>query len=272
MKYVNIVETGKRFGNMNSKPDFYPKEMSAEERKALFLANRMNAGKHFGFDGHNMFITLQEHVGENSVEIGSSFEITPDFVESYSDGWDADIFEDILIVTDKVPGVVIGHPVADCPVVMMEDPINGVAAIAHCGGEMIDKKLPMMVADALVNAYGSRDEDILTYVSACAGDGWTYNCFPKWATDSDIWKDGIVADVNGIFHIDLRKVIKKQLEERNIRLENIEFNMDDTITNPKYYSNSASSPYGGNDASKAGRHYAGLFYTKGLYKVKTKEK
>lgn len=36
--------------------------------------------------------------------------------------------------------------------------------------------------------------------------------------------------------------------------------MDDTITNLNYYSNSASSPYGLNDASKASRHFVGLYY------------
>ena len=48
--------------------------------------------------------------------------------------------------------------------------------------------------------------------------------------------------------------------------------MDDTITNLNYYSNSASSPYGLNDASKSGRHFAGLYYpkTKQLVKELTK--
>ena len=46
-----------------------------------------------------------------------------------------------MIITDSVPGVVIGHAVADCPVVMMVDEKRGVAAIGHCSAEMIDKKL-----------------------------------------------------------------------------------------------------------------------------------
>lgn len=257
MKNVKIVETGNRFGNMNTAARFFPEGLSAEERQALFLNSRISAGKHFGFDGHKVFMADQID------KCGSYFKITDEYVRENPNGW-SDIREDILLITDEVPSVVIGHPVADCPVVMMEDPIKGVAAIAHCSAEMIDRKLPMMVADALVDAYGSRDEDIVTYVSACAGDGWTYNGFPKWATDEEMWKDGIVADENGIFHIDLRKVIAKQLEMRNIDLENVEFNMDDTITNPNYYSNNASSPYGGNDQSKAGRNFAGLFYPKTL--------
>ena len=48
------------------------------------------------------------------------FEIDRDYVEANPNGW-TDIDEDILVVTKKTPGVVIGHPVADCPVVMTAD-------------------------------------------------------------------------------------------------------------------------------------------------------
>lgn len=262
MEKARVFETGKKFGNMNTQARFYPEGMSAAERWTTFLNRRIQAGKEFGFDGHKMFMADQVH------KSGSYFEITDDYVEAYPEGW-SDIPEDILVISENVPEVVIGHAVADCPVIMMEDPIKGVSAVAHCSAEMIDKRLPMMVVDALVEAYGSNEEDIITYVSACAGDNWTYDSFPKWALDTKMWEEGIYEE-NGIFHIDIRKVIRKQLEERHIDLSNVTFNMDDTITNPNYYSNSAASPYGLNDASKSGRHFAGLFYPKGKSLVKSK--
>ena len=43
-------------------------------------------------------------------------------------------------------------------------------------------------------------------------------------------------------------------------ISNIQFNMDDTITNPNYYSNCAASPYGLNDPTKYGRNFSGAFY------------
>lgn len=199
---------------------------------------------------------------------GTYFVIDEDYVEANPMGW-SDISQDILVITDKVPGVVIGHPVADCPVIMMEDKTKGVAAIAHCSAELIDKKMPMMIADALASEFGSRDEDISTFVSACAGNGWTYNKYPAWAKDEKMWEVGIKADENGIFHIDLKKVIANQLAVRNV--EDVMFNMDDTITNSNYYSNSASSPYGLNDPTKYGRNFAGAFYPE-LNKVKVKTK
>lgn len=246
---LKIVETGNKYGTMNT--GTMPKDLSREEKAELFMEHRMAAGNGYGFDGHKMFMADQVD------KKGTYFEITEDYVEANPNGW-TDINEDILIITDKVPGVVIGHPVADCPVIMMQDVKNNVCAIGHCSAELIDKKMPMMIADALVDAYDSRDEDIVTYISACAGSSWTYNGMPNWATDENIWKNAIVEDKNGIFRIDLRKAIKKQLDERNILKTT--YNYDDTITNPNYYSNNAASPYGLNDKTKFGRNFAGAFY------------
>lgn len=242
-----IIETGNKFGTMNE--GTMPKDLSKEEKHALFMEHRMNAGAEYGFDGHKMFMADQV---DNK---GTYFEITEDYVEANPNGW-TDINQDILLVTENLPGVVIGHPVSDCPVVMMHDTKNGVCAIAHCSSKLIDSKMPMMIADALLDAYDSRDEDIVTYVSACAGeDSYKYDKYPNWALDESLWKGAIIEEKNGIFRINLRKAIKKQLEERNIK--RVTYNFDDTITNPHYYSNSAASS---GDNSKYGRNFAGAFY------------
>lgn len=251
MKEIKIIETGNRFGYMNT--GSFPKDYTREQKQKAFNENRKKVGDYYGFDWHKMFMADQKH------EKGTYFEITKEYVEENKSGW-TDIPEDILVITSKTPGVVIGHPVADCPVVMMTDEKQGISAIAHCSAELIDKKMPMMVADALTKAYNSKEENIKTYISACAGEGWTYNKYPNWAKDEKLWKAGIEADENGIFHINIRKVILKQLKERKLELENIMFNMDDTIKDPDYYSNSAASPYGLNQKEKAGRNFAGLFY------------
>ena len=204
-------------------------------------------GEAYGFDPHKMFMADQKD------KTGSYFEITEDYVNENPNGW-TDISEDILIITDKVPGVVIGHPVADCPVVMVEDVKNGAVAVAHCSADLIDKHMPYMAYQALKEAYDSNDDNIIAFVSACAGSEWKYDQYPKFATDNHIW-DGAIIEENGVFKIDVRKAIKKQLTGLDIR-----FNYDDTITDPNYYSNSAASPYGGNDQTKYGRNFAGVFY------------
>lgn len=65
----------------------------------------------------------------------------------------------------------------------------------------------MFMADQMHNAYQIKDENIFTYVSSCAGSDWTYDKYPKWATEK-MWENGITEDENGIFHINLRNVIE----------------------------------------------------------------
>ena len=105
-----IIESGKKFGNMNTNPKFYPGDVSKEEARRLFLENRMAFGREFGFDGHYMFMADQKK-GD-----GSYFNVTSDYVLEHPNGW-SDIEEDILHVSADCPGVVIGHAVADCPVI-----------------------------------------------------------------------------------------------------------------------------------------------------------
>ncbi len=252
-----IIESGKRFGNMNTNPMFYPGDITREEASELFLKNRMALGNEYGFDGHYMFMADQKR-GD-----GSYFTITQEYVDSNPNGW-SDIDEDILHIGVDVPGVVIGHSVADCPVIIMSDEEKGITGIAHCSAAHIDTKLPIMLADSLLDAVGSSDDAIKVYVGACASDSWTYTIYPPFAKDEKLWEDAIYVGDDGLFHIDMRRVIAKQLRERNIDFSNVRFNMDDTITNPNYYSNSL----GRIDPEKLGRHFTGAFYEKPKTKVK----
>lgn len=251
VRLSNLTESDRKLimqrHNLTSLDGFTDSDITREDKSIIFRNHRDEFGKANGFDGSKMFMADQMD------KSGSYFEITPEYVEANPNGW-TDIREDILIVTNKVPGVVVGHPVADCPVVMMADQKRGVAAVGHCSAELIDKKLPIMISKAL-KEYGSATEDIQVLVSACAGRNWTYDCYPRWALDDEVWKDCII-DENGIFKIDLRRAIKKQLDNEGIG--NITFNMNDTITNDLYYSNSEAR----NKTYKYGRQFEGLYFSK----------
>lgn len=250
--------------NLNNPSEVDNLELSKDDKQAVFRSHRQALGEAYGFDWRKMYMADQ------TTKNGSYFELSRDYVEASPNGW-SDIPEDILIITDKVPGVVAGHPVADCPVIMMEDRRQGITAVCHCSAELIDLKMPMLMADALTNGYKTRDQDIRVFIGACAGTGWTYNTWPKWATDVDMWtKTGALeADENGIYHIDLKAIIAHQLLKRNVGA--IMFTPGDTITDLEYYSNSAASPYGGNDPSRFGRQFIGAFYPEySKEKVKTK--
>ncbi|MBR2678436.1 MAG: laccase domain-containing protein [Bacilli bacterium] len=258
-----IVETGIAYGNMNTAKRFYPEDYTVEDRQRAFLSHRLKAGKDFGFDGHKMFMADQTD------KTGTWFELDQDCVEANPNGW-SDISEDILVITDDVPSVVIGHPVADCPVVMAFDVEKGVAAIGHCSADLVDIKMPMLVVDALLESYGSRDEDIVAYVSMCAGISWTYDSYPKWAKDEKMWEKAITLGEDGLYHINLKRVVRKQLLDRNVA--GVLMSPDDTITDPRYYSNSAA--FNG-DSTKNGRNFAGTFFTgkkKGSYQRVLREK
>ena len=245
---IGIVETGISYGNMNAAARFFPEGLSSEKRAKIFMERRIKAGEDFGFDGAKMFMADQKD------KRGTWFEIDRDYVDANPNGW-SDIKEDILVITDKVPRVVIGHPVADCPVVMAFDRKKKVAAIGHCSADLVDIKMPMLVVDALYNSYRSSDEDIAAYVSMCAGLSWTYDKYPKWAKNEKMWEDAINLGEDWKYHIDLKQVVLKQLQERNI--SDIKMSDIDTITHPDYYSNSAA--FNGNE-EKSGRNFAGMFY------------
>lgn len=256
IKWENLTEEDKQMLKEKHNVEVLnPEEIDLKPEKGdIFLHHRLNFGKSMGFDGRRIFMADQEH------KQGTHFEITRDYVEANPNGW-TDIPEDILVVTSKLPGVVIGHPVADCPVVMMVDKKQKISAIGHCSAEMIDRRLPMLITEVLRRDYGSRADDIITYVSACIGENWTYDSFPKWAKDAKIWDKCIYMGDDGLFHISLKPAVLMQLIDAGLQREKIVFNPDETATNNNYYSNSMARKKDNPIPEKDGRHFAGLFFT-----------
>lgn len=239
-------------------------KFTKEDKSAIHMNHRVAAGEKYGFDPYKMF--MADQVNKN----GSYHVLDRDYVEANPKGW-TDINEDILIITNDVPGVVACHPVSDCPVIVMTDAKNGITAVGHCSAELIDKKLPMSMADALLDYGKTKDEDIFAYVSSCAGSGWTYEGIPAWLNDWKMWssthgieleKENMVKDgvVTPKIYINLKNTIDSQLQERNIAPTSICYSNIDTITDPSRYSNHAASVTGLNQSEKFGRNLVGAFY------------
>ncbi len=223
-------------------------EFTKEDKNRIFNTHWENFAHDNGFNPSSKFMADQVD------KKGTYFELEKDYVEANPGGW-TDINEDILVITDKVPGVVACHPVADCPVVIMHDKKQNIAALAHCSADLVDKKMPMMVADALTQGYGTKEEDISILVGAHAGSNWTYDSYPKWATDENLWND-CITEKDGLYKINLRKALLKQFVERKLGECKMQMSLTDTITDSRYYSNSAQR----NDSSKLGRHIEGIFF------------
>lgn len=247
IRNLHIIQTHIKDGVMNTAAAFYKEGMTAEERRKEFLKRRMVLGERLGFNGRMMFMADQVN------KDGSYKIIDEELMVSNPNGW-ADINEDILVIGQDIPGVAIGHPVADCPVLVVTDAVKGVTAISHCSASMIDMKLPKFTVEALRDAYDSKLSNMYAYITASAGPNWTYDSWPKWALDNQVWADSITKKDN-LYYIDLKRAIAKQLDKENIA--GYLMSHDDTITDPRYFSNSAAS---NGVESKKGRNFAGAFY------------
>lgn len=246
-------------GPMSGQKRFYPENMDASNIKNDLFKRRLNLGEKYGFDGTKIIVPLQKNMSCNNKYPDGKYVVLndEDCVYQEIDLWSVDIPTDIMLIKKGIPGVMMAYPVADCPVVIMEDRKNGALALAHCGAEYINRELPMQIADSLLKEVNSFDEDIKVYVGPYASaDNFTYDSYPKWATNDKVW-DGCIYEKDGLYHIDMKKAIINQLNERKIKLENIKISNVDTISSPYYYSNNAA--YHGHK-EKNGRFLVGAGY------------
>jgi len=76
VKNLQIFETGKLYGNMNTNKAFYPENFSAEERAKDFLERRIILGNDKGFDGRKIFMADQcDKTGSYHILTETDFEI-----------------------------------------------------------------------------------------------------------------------------------------------------------------------------------------------------
>ena len=247
---LRILETGKRFGNMTSAATFYKMGMTKEKRERVFLDHRKAVSAYYQneFDPYKFYVPSQNGQGK-------AITLTQEMILSSEDGWKLDLPADILIVTNQTPKVVVGFPVADCPVIVASDLKQGLTATAHCSAQLIDNYLPKRIIEILQNQYNSRLDQIFIYVGAHAGPNWTYDSFPSWAKKSFWQKTGAIKEEGNGYKIDLMKAILYQLHPQDF--VNFVVNEDDTITHPDYYSNSATAH---GFLEKKGRNFTGCYY------------
>lgn len=260
-------------GNMNTAARFYPEGMTKEEIRKDFDERRIKLGKEFGYSGLKVLTPIQkvrpnlENKTEEETKVlmekynskyqdGHYEKITKEMIEGYEDLYDLDIYSDILMMDSSIKNVALAYPVADCPVVFAEDTKKHVVAMAHCGGEYIDRDLPGQLIDSLYEELDSNPRDISVYVGPHAVEkSFTYDSFPKFIQNKSRW-EGCLREENGLIHINMEKAILMQLAQRSVSLEKTTISTIDTITNSRFYSNNRARL----DKEKAGRFYTGCFY------------
>lgn len=255
MENLRIVEfnSNKNHGQMNTA--FYPKEMPKDEKIRLMHDNKQSIVGEMGLSYKNIFIPIQKNSkNPDKYEDGLCYTLTSDDVKNYDDLYDYDVYADIVKLTPETRNIVLAYPVADCAVVKAVNMKTNEIVLSHCGGEYIDRYLPMQTIDAL----GGNEKDIRVYVSPFA-----YNLFYSdaanlsWANNDKVWKefkeysekDGITA-----VNVNVYDALKKQLLDRKIKLENMYFSPYDTSKSNMFYSNSR----GYQDESFKGRFMAGI--------------
>ena len=274
MKNINLnyFWSTRANGNMNKNKAFYP-GMTPDEITRDFDERRIQLCREHGIDELKIIIPTQKIrpvlTGKTDEEKelllqkynskysdGHYVRITHEMIEPYEDLYKLDVPADILMIDSSIKNVALAYPVADCPVVFAHNTKDNIVAMAHCGGEYIDRDLPGQIIDAMREETDCKPYDISVYIGPHAQESsFTYDCFPKFIENERRW-EGCLREANGLIHINMSKAIMMQLMERGVHLETVHVSALDTITNPDFYSNNRARL----DESKAGRFYTGCFY------------
>lgn len=252
---IIIFESGKEEGIFSLNRKFYPSYFTDNDIRKQFNEVKEKAGRRFSFDDKKIIQINQKTENNNIVYEDGKYHIITEEDLKEQDYWDSPIECDIMVITEKYKGIVVGHKMADCPILIIEDRKQGVTALSHCGVSYIDRSLPLQTLNVLIEKYNSNIEDLYVYIGSCAKkETYIYDKYPKWANNDNIWKNNIIKEEDG-YHIDMIGAIKvqlKQIDDKKIYVSPI-----DTVLDENYYSHIASSK---GNKEKLGQNFVGFYY------------
>lgn len=258
-------------GNMSIDKRFYDDTLSASDIKKDFILRRKIVGEREGFDGLKIITPIQktEYSAEKnfggkrskftSYPDGAYVKITKDMIHSFTDLQDFYVFADIVMIHPKVPKVAVAYPVSDCPVLVAKGNKKQLAAVCYCGGEYIDRELPIQLIESLREEADTKTKDISVYMGPHASrDSFIDRCgFPEWMKNyNNVWGNGIVTDYRGHFYIDIETVIRRQLEKAGVSKDMIFSSLIDSGRDKEFYSASRNTY----NEENQGYFYTGCFY------------
>lgn len=257
MKNIKIVDFNSSIndGQMNTAPSFYTEGMPVEARREIMNLNKQRLVEKLGLTYKNIFIPIQKNMKTaDRYADGASYTLTKDDVSDYEDLYNFDVYTDIVKLTPDTRNVAIAFPAADCAVIKAVNTNTNEVVLSHCGGEYIDRYLPMQTIDAL----GGDEKDIKVYVSPFAYT-LTYEDSSKlvWANNPRVWKDCkeyVTENNKESLKINIYKALRKQLIVRRIKEENLYISKYDITESDLFYSNHKSYQ----DKKYAGRNLFGI--------------
>ena len=257
MKSVKIVDFNSciKDGQMNTNASFYPEGMDASERRNIMRENKQKLVSKIGLNYKNIFIPIQKSNQKPQQYIdGYSHTLRKEEIAKYDDLYDYDVYTDIIKLTEETRNIAIAYPAADCAVIKAVNTKTNEVVLAHCGGEYIDRYLPMQTIDAL----GGKEKDIKVYVSPFAYT-LAYQDESKlvWANNPRVWngcKEYQHVNHNNQLVINVYKALRKQLLDRRIEEENLYISKYNITESDQFYSNHK----GYQDKKYSGRNLFGI--------------
>lgn len=252
---LNIFEANKQDGIMSRNKKFFSENISQEEINKIFLKTRQKLGEKYGFDGKRVVQAKQKNEQNKIIYPNGKYINLDKIIFTKEDYWYEELPADILVFTKNCQNIVVGHQMADCPIIVAEDRKNQAVAVAHCGASYINRELPKAIINALIKEFKSSQQDIYVYIGSCASKySYIYDIYPSWATNKNVWEK-FIKEENGKYYIDLIGAIKKQLQVTGIN--HITASPIDTITNKNYASHYGLSH---GNITKSGQNFVGCFY------------
>ena len=249
---------------------YQEKKEELREKSQEFLENKVLMCEKYGFDGKKIITPNDIGVG---YECGSYFIADEKLYQKSDDLSNLKKAGDIVLLKEDNPGIVIGYPVSDDPVVIMEDKKRGISALAHCDLEQISKKIPIYMLKALQKEANSDLENIKVYISSnLKKENNRHILKPKVVKNNpELWKGFIKKhssshskNLNELIYdlltykIDQESSIFNMLVKRGINPENITISEKDTYQNSDLFSSKNVKDL--REKSLQGKFLVGAYY------------
>jgi len=144
---------------------------------------------------------------------------------------------DGLVTSSK--NISLSVTVSDCIPIFFFDPEKNIIAIAHAGWRGIVNDIIIKTIKK-IKKLGSKEENIKVAVGPGI-NSCHFEIKEDVLNEFDNYKNFIIRREDGIF-VDLKGIIKKQLEESGVRMDNIESDDECTYESEKYFSYRRDKP------------------------------
>ena len=251
---IVIFEGNQKDGIFSRSKRFYKEGLTEEEIEEEIKKARIRLGEKYHFPGLKMF-QVRQKMEDSDIYPDNKAVLLDERYMQKEDYFQEKIEADILIIEERFKNIAVAHRMADCPVLIAEDRLLGITAIAHCGIYHINRELPKELIKTLIREFHSNPENIYLYIgSHIKKENYYYDTYPNQATNKEVWKEAIL-EMAGKYQINLEKAIRNQLRE--FSLGEIKASEIDTATHPDYASHRKEKE---GNPSKKGQNIVGFYY------------